>query len=94
MSNESAEHVAALAFAFLAEDKVRIGRFLDLTGISSDALAGLVGERTFLAGVLDHLMGDDALILAFCANFDLKPNDVKRAHRLLVGVEAGEHGVK
>ena len=92
MDIESAEHIASRAFGFLAEDKARITHFLNLSGVAPDALASLAGERTFLTGVLDHLMGDDALVLAFCANAELRPEDVQRAHRALVGIDAGGDG--
>ena len=85
MDEATAEDIAARAFGFLAEDRVRITRFLSLTGIGPEALPALAGERAFLAGVLDHLMGDDALILTFCANAGIEPRDVLRAHRALTG---------
>ena len=93
MTIESAEDIAARAFGFLAEDTARITCFLNLTGIAPDTLPGLVSERAFLSGVLDHLMSDDALILTFCANANLTPQDVQRAHRELVGVAGKTGGV-
>ena len=83
MNSEQAETIAAQAFGFLADDRNRIARFLQLSGTTPDALAALAGERAFLAGVLDHLMSDDALVLTFCANAGLRPDDVVRAHRAL-----------
>jgi len=83
MNSEQAETIAAQAFVFLADERDRISRFLKLTGITPDALSEQAGEPAFLAGVLDHLMSDDALVLTFCANAGLRPDDVVRAHRAL-----------
>jgi hypothetical protein len=83
MNGEQAEIIAAQAFGFLAGDRDRIARFLQLTGLTPDALAEQAGDPAFLAGVLDHLMSDDALVLTFCANAGLRPGDVVQAHRAL-----------
>lgn len=88
MNESLAEEIAARAFAFLAEDEARIRGFLSLSGHAPETLAREAGERAFLVGVLDHLMSDDALILTFCANAGLRPEDIARAHRVLGGVEA------
>jgi hypothetical protein len=77
------ENVAAQAFFFLCDDQGRIERFLRLTGLDAADLPELAGERSFLTGVLDHLLGDEALLLTFCANRGIEPESIAAAQRHL-----------
>jgi hypothetical protein len=80
-----AQETAVAALAFLAADAERLGRFLALTGLDPAAIRAAAREREFLAGVLDHIAGDEALLLAFCAQAGFRPEAVKRACEGLAG---------
>ena len=79
IAREYAETLAIAALAFLAEEPERLGVFLSLTGIGSDAVREAAREPDFLAGVLDHILGDETLLLAFADGAGLNPADIARA---------------
>jgi hypothetical protein len=60
-----------------------LDRFVSLNGLSPGNLREAGADPGFLAGVLDHLAGDEALLLAFAANSGLDPAEVMRAWTLL-----------
>ncbi len=71
--------MAVDALAFLAADPERLGRFLALSGIGPDDIRAAATEPNFLAGVLEHITGDERLLLEFAAQADIKPAAVMRA---------------
>ena len=78
-----AEALAGQALAFLAEEPERLGRFLSLAGIDGGDIRKAAAEPGFLAAVMEHLMADEPLLLAFAANQGVKPEVVVRAaHKL------------
>jgi Protein of unknown function (DUF3572) len=80
---EAAEDLALGALSFLVADEERLSRFVYLSGLTVDNLREAAAEPGFLAGVLDHLAGDESLLLAFAANCSLDPAEVTRAWMLL-----------
>jgi Protein of unknown function (DUF3572) len=83
MTRDSAETVAIQALSFIAEEPERLDRFLALTGIGPDSLRDATREPNFLLGVLDHLAGDDRLLLEFATQKDIAPEVVTAARDLL-----------
>lgn len=83
----AAAELSLRALAFLAGDEEQVGRFLALTGLDPGDLRGLLGDRGFQLAVLDHIAGDEALLLAFAAAESLPPEAVGRARRALGGGE-------
>lgn len=77
--------LALRALAFLTHDEERVSRFLALTGLDAGDVPGLLGDRGFQLAVLDHLAGDEAVLLAFAAAEGLAPEAVGRARRSLGG---------
>ncbi len=86
-----AENLAAKAFAFLAAEPERLERFLSLAGIDPGNIRAAATEPGFLAAVMEHLMADEPLLLAFAANEGVKPGQVVKAARAL-GVVPWERG--
>ncbi|MFO0993645.1 MAG: DUF3572 domain-containing protein [Hyphomicrobiales bacterium] len=84
-SAPDAEAIALNCLGFLAEDGERLGRFLALSGISPQSLRAQASEPSFLAGVLDYLLADEKLLLAFSETQGLKPEAVIGARRRLPG---------
>ncbi|MCA3628870.1 MAG: DUF3572 domain-containing protein [Methylobacterium sp.] len=70
------EMLAISALSFLAEEPERLSRFLDLTGLSPITLRRAAAEPRFLASVLDYLVADESLLLAFAANAQVAPETV------------------
>jgi hypothetical protein len=84
-ARDNAEAVALRAVQFLAEEPDRLQRFLDLTGVPPDSLRARLAEPAFLAGILDHLMGDEAQLLLFAGWAQIPPAEIAAARRALVG---------
>jgi hypothetical protein len=84
-SRESAEKLAISALGFLAGDPDRLGQFLSATGIGPDMIRQAAADPSFLAGVLDHVGGDEALLLAVAEHAGVRPQDIERAQAALGG---------
>jgi hypothetical protein len=84
-SRQRAELLAIAALAFLADDPERLNRFLTASGLSPQQLRSVAPEPEFLAGVLDHLGSEEALLLAFAAHAGIDPRDIASARRALPG---------
>lgn len=79
----AAEAMAAEALAFLAGDEDRLQRFASLAGIDLGQIRDIAGQPEFLTAIMDHLMGDEPLLLAFAAHAGVKPEAVVRAAQVL-----------
>lgn len=80
---DAAEALAFRAVAFIASDGAYLADFLSRSGLAPNALSGLIEDRSFLAGVLDHLLADESLLLAFCGNAGIDPADIQPARNAL-----------
>jgi hypothetical protein len=85
VAGEQAEAMALRVLAFLAGDEERFHRFLLSTGTTPDDVRRRAGEPDFLSGVIDHLLTDDALLIAFAEDAALEPAAVVAARRRLPG---------
>ncbi|MFC0283575.1 DUF3572 domain-containing protein [Camelimonas abortus] len=77
--------LAIRALAWLAGDADRLGDFLVMSGLTVDRLRAAASRPEFLAAVLEHLLQDEALLLAFCASEGADPAQVAPACRRLQG---------
>jgi hypothetical protein len=80
---EAATELAIAALGFLAGEHARLERFLALTGLGPQSLRSAAREPSFLLGVLDHVAGDEILLLAFANESGIDPEDVGRARDAL-----------
>ncbi|MFL6796921.1 MAG: DUF3572 domain-containing protein [Xanthobacteraceae bacterium] len=85
-----AETIAIAALHFIAADAPRLESFLDCTGLTTQSIREAADTPHFLLGVLDHLAGDERLLLAFAAESELDPGAVIRARAALRGCRHGE----
>ncbi|SOD96483.1 DUF3572 domain-containing protein [Caenispirillum bisanense] len=83
-----AETVGLQALAFVAADDALIDRFLALTGMGPAELRERAQDPVVLGAVLDFLLVDDSLVLAFAAASDLSPEAPMQARRSLPGSTA------
>ena len=81
----AANDIAVQALAFLGEDTDRLGRFLALSGLDPSTIREAARQPGFLLGVLDHVAGDEALLVAFAAGNGLRPEQVAEARSILAG---------
>lgn len=86
LDREEAEAFAARALGFLASEPDRFGRFLALSGLEPSTIREAARSPHFLPGVLDHLLGDDALVRAFAEAEGVTPETVGRA-RAALGID-------
>ena len=85
ITKQAAESLAIQALAFIAADGERIGPFLAATGIGPDDIRAAAREPRFLAGVLDYLAADEALLVAFATDAGIDPFDIGVARNALGG---------
>lgn len=66
MKQESAETLALRALAWIAADDDLLARFLAASGAAPSDLAAGASDLRFLGAVLDFVLTDDSLVIAFC----------------------------
>ena len=70
---------------FLAGESDELGRFLALSGLAPEELRERAGDPLLLAAVLDFVLADDKLLLAFAAGEGVDAKLVHTARRALPG---------
>ncbi|MGE0666328.1 MAG: DUF3572 domain-containing protein [Sphingomonadales bacterium] len=85
MNTDRAETIALQALAFLAADDEALGGFLHVTGLGMGELRAAAGNPETLAGILDYVLQDEAMLLAFCEAADILPEEPIRARAHLPG---------
>ncbi|MER2510199.1 DUF3572 family protein [Amaricoccus sp.] len=88
MTPESAAVTAREALIWMAGEPDVLGAFLDAGGLAPGDLRGRADDPEFLGFLLDFLLGDEALLLAFCAEAGLSPTVPARARAALPGGDA------
>jgi uncharacterized protein DUF3572 len=81
----SPESIATRGLAYLASDLDRLGRFLALSGLDPKTIRQAAQDPHFLPAVLDHLLGDERLLLDFAATEAIAPEAVAEARLRLGG---------
>ncbi len=79
------ETLALLALAHIAGDEVLLPRLLALSGLDGASLKAGAGDPAVLGGVLDFILGDERLVTALAAQFDVPPEYFAWARRKLPG---------
>lgn len=85
MTHEQAETIALQALAFVVKDEDLLVHFLSSSGLTPQDLKSRFREPELLGGVLDAILADDAVLLAFCNTMSLSPETLVRARRALPG---------
>ena len=85
MDRDSAEVLAIKVIEFLAADTDLLDAFMGMAGLSFDDLRSSIGSPELAAGVLDHLLANENLLLRFCDEQGIPPEFPARARRLLPG---------
>ncbi|WP_119392317.1 DUF3572 domain-containing protein [Taklimakanibacter lacteus] len=87
VSRGEAEIIALKILGFLANDHARLNRFLALSGVDLNDLGAGAQSPDFLAGILNHLLQDEPLLLTFSAEHDLDPRLPALALRALAPID-------
>lgn len=74
----STESLAELCLGHLAEDPEQLAAFMNTTGYSPAGLRASVGSDQLGRGLIDYFAQNEPLLLAFCANNALRPEDFMR----------------
>jgi hypothetical protein len=82
--------MAVEALAFLGRSPERLARFLDISGLRPDTLRAAAAEPGFFAGLMDYLVSDEELLVAFAGEIEASPESVMQARRLLSPTEFPE----
>ncbi len=90
MKREQAETIALQALAFIAGEERALEGLIGQTGLGFEDMKAQAGDATFLAGVMDFVLSDESLLLAFCHATDLSPEMPLRVRRALPGGEGLE----
>lgn len=88
MTQAEAETLAAEALLWLSQEPERLGTLLGASGLAAADLRAGLGEPAFLGFVLDHLLGDEAAVLAFAAETGRSPQAALAARAALPGGDA------
>ena len=81
----SPDSMAISALAFLGSDAERLERFLSVTGLGPHNLRGAAADPGFCGSVLDYVLADEPLLLAFAANSGVEPGEVALVRERLNG---------
>ena len=68
---------------WIVADEDRLLPFMAASGLSPDTLRESAREPAFLVGVLDHVMGDENVLLACATALEIKPERIAEAWRRL-----------
>jgi hypothetical protein len=85
LRREEAETLAVQALVYIAADEGRLERFLAVTGVDPGSLRSEAGRPGFLAGVLDYVCTDEALLVGFAADQGKPPEAITGAQQMLSG---------
>jgi len=85
MQSSAAETFALNALVFLAGEEEALGRFLEVSGLYPQDLRERLDDPVLLAAVLDFVLGEDKLLLAFAQSEAVDPKVVHAARRALPG---------
>jgi aminoglycoside/choline kinase family phosphotransferase len=84
-AREAAETLAIQALAFIAEEPQAFSRFLQASGIAVEQIRAASREPGFLAGVLEHMLAEESLLIAFAQRAGIDPAEVALAASALGG---------
>jgi hypothetical protein len=83
IDREAAEAMAIQGLAFLAEEPARLQRFLLATGLEAGEIRARADTPELMSAVLEHLAGDESLLLVFAASRQIAPDSIAPAIRAL-----------
>jgi hypothetical protein len=82
---EDAVEIAIQCLTFISEDMDRLGKFLALSGAGPENIRESAQDLTFLGGVLDFMLSDEAMLVEFAVWADMDPSAPAAARRFLPG---------
>ncbi|MEM7301213.1 MAG: DUF3572 domain-containing protein [Pseudomonadota bacterium] len=83
LSVSEAETIAIKGLTFVAANEELMTRFLALSGLDIADVKQLAGERSFLAGVISFLAGNEKDLIAFCEDQSIPPEQMAMVDHVL-----------
>jgi len=83
-ADQSAEDIVASVLMFLASEPERLARFFILTGLRVDTIRAASRTPGFAASVLDYVLADEKLLLAFASGAEVKSEELAHVRRNLI----------
>lgn len=85
MTRSAAETLALKALGWLINSPDELGRFLNISGSSTEELRARAADPVFLAAILEFLLTDDSLLGTFCEAEAVDYRQMHIAVRVLEG---------
>lgn len=82
---EEPQVVALKALAFLAGNEEILNQFLISSGLDLQDLKEQATDINMLAGLLDHILANESLLLEFAQSLSCRPESIMRARQALPG---------
>jgi len=79
----SSEDIAVAVLGWIAEDEDRLYPFLNASGLDPASLREAARDPGFLGAVLDHVVGNEPVLIACAQALETKPERVVAAWRRL-----------
>jgi hypothetical protein len=83
MTLEAAETLALKGLAYLVRSAEALERFVAISGLDAASLRARAGEPELLTAVLDFMLTDEQLLMAFCDDESLDARQVHMARHVL-----------
>ena len=83
LAKEAAEILGIQALGFIGEEPERLAGFLHSSGLAIEQIRDAAQEARFLVGVLEHMLADESLLLAFAASAGVDPAAIGQARTAL-----------
>ena len=90
LDRPAAEDIAIKALTSLTRDAERLAGFLALTGLGPETIRAAAGSPDFLRAVLDHVAGQEDLLVSLADEIGTHPETIAEAQRVLAGPGARE----
>jgi Protein of unknown function (DUF3572) len=75
--------LAIQALAFIAKEPERLGLFVSTSGLAPDRIRDAAREPDLLVGVLEHMLSDENLLIAFAGSAGINPAEIAQARDAL-----------
>jgi hypothetical protein len=85
IDREAARRLAIQALEYLGREPERLGRFLALSGLDPGTIRAAAQQPEFLSGVLEYVMSDDRVVVAFTESLAIPPERIAQARAVLMG---------
>jgi hypothetical protein len=85
MKPEQAQVIALNIMTFLISEPDRAAALMHNTGMDAQDLRHAASNLQALAGVVDYLLSNDQLVVAFATDYGCKPESIMAVRRALPG---------